>query len=86
MKTSLLLTALAAIAYPSLALATPSLACLLQPEIIISSYTLVGLLFLCRTNPTRRIYFTESKAMNTPAAQKPAASAAPFHGACYTTH
>ncbi|MBK9992227.1 MAG: hypothetical protein IPP19_16255 [Verrucomicrobia bacterium] len=86
MKTSLLLTALAAIAYPSLALATPSFASLLQPEIIISSYTLAGLFFLCRTNQTRRIYFTESKAVNTRAAQKPASSATPFHATCCTTH
>ena len=84
MKTSLLIAALGITAYPSLALATPSLAGLLQPEMIIASYTLAGLFFLCRTDQPRHSIQGNPKKMNAPAPRTPADSATPFSTACCT--
>jgi hypothetical protein len=51
---------------------------------IMASYTLAGLFFLCRTNQPRRSIQEDPKKKNTPAAHKPTTSATPFTTACCT--
>jgi hypothetical protein len=83
MKSSHLLV-LSAFAYPILAFAIPGLAGLLQPEMILASYTIVGMLLLCRNDRPRRTPPTKSLNNNQSTARITKTTSAPFGATCYT--
>lgn len=83
MKSSHLLI-LSALAYPILAFAIPSLAGLLQPEMILASYTIAGMLLLCRNDRRTRTAPTKSQNNNQSTARIAKTTSAPFGATCYT--